>query len=124
MRPPGGQRGSGTVLVAGVLCVVLALTSGVALLAGFVMASHAARGTADLAALSAAAQVARGKDACAAARAVAIDNGATLTSCRVRGDSLNFAVSVGVRRQYRTWWPGLSFEVGGTAHAGVLEAGS
>ena len=52
---PGCQRGSGTVLVAVVVMVVMAITAALIVVTGYVSAAHAVRGAADLVALPGAA---------------------------------------------------------------------
>ncbi|WP_298459186.1 Rv3654c family TadE-like protein [uncultured Cellulomonas sp.] len=86
----GDERGSGTVLVLGLVAVALVLLVGVAALAGAERARSAAQSAADLAALAAAARLAdpggTGAAACAVAREVAGRNGARLTGCRPGAD--------------------------------------
>jgi len=94
----GFERGSGTVLVAGVTLVLLLLTGLLAVVIGYLAAQNDARGAADLVALSAAAERVRGTDACLAAKATASANRVSVVSCRVVGDSLDFVVSVTVAR--------------------------
>lgn len=119
-RPRPGQRGSGTLLVAAVIVVLVALTGALGLVGRYLAAAHAARGAADLAALSAAAQRARGEAACPAADRIAAANGVRLTGCRVTGDSLDFVVSVTVRQPVPALLPALPEGVAATAHAGRL----
>ena len=116
------QMGSGTLLVAGVSLVVLLLTAMVAIVAGYVVAAHAARGAADLVALSAAAEQSRGGRACAVAGRIAQANRVRLVECRVRGDSLDFVVSVTLARPV-AGLPLLPDQVLGTARAGRLGLG-
>lgn len=116
------ERGSGTLLIAAVVLLVMVLAGVGVLLAGYVAAQHAAADAADLSALSAAAAYVRGRDACAAARGVARANQVGLTACRVSGDSLDFVVEVTVVRQLRAP-PGLPASVAARAEAGRLAGG-
>jgi hypothetical protein len=64
--------------------------------------------------------VAQRGDGCAAAASVAHRNGVSLARCTVRGDSLDFVVSVTVRRPVRGGVPLLPDGVSATSHAGRL----
>ena len=112
------ERGSGTMLMVGVLGVLLALGAAAIWAAGYVAAAHKARAAADLAALSAAVAIEAGADGCAVARRVATGNGTTLSVCDRVGDHVDFVVSVEVVRPVRTGVPGLPAEVTAAAHAG------
>ena len=112
------ERGSGTMLMVGVLGILLALGTAATWAAGYVAAAHKARAAADLAALSAAVAIEAGADGCAVARRVATDNGTTLSVCDRVGDQVDFVVSVEVVRPVRTGVPGLPAEVTAAAHAG------
>lgn len=129
MSPPGGrrprfvgERGSGTLLVAAVMLVVMVVAGVAVVLAGYVAAQHGAAGAADLAALSGSAAYVRGQNACVAARAAARDNGTTLQSCSVSGDSFGFVVRVSLVRRLRAP-PGLPATVTAKAEAGRLAGG-
>nr|WP_179579479.1 Rv3654c family TadE-like protein [Kineosphaera limosa] len=77
-----------TVLSLGIILVTIALMFAGLLIAGAVLATHRARGAADLAALAAATRLLRGSDeaaVCRVARQVAADNGARMTRCRAAG---------------------------------------
>jgi secretion/DNA translocation related TadE-like protein len=83
------QRGSGTVLLVGVVGALLALTVGALWVVSAVVASHRAQSAADLAALAAAAVLVRGDSsalACERGTAIAALNGARLASCRAGPD--------------------------------------
>jgi secretion/DNA translocation related TadE-like protein len=123
-RERGGrsQRGSGTLLVAGALLVVVVIAGIALVLVGYIAAQHGAAGAADLAALSGAAAYVRGDDACAAVRTVARANGANLKSCAVAGDSFDFVVTITVTKQLRAP-PGLPATVTASAEAGRLSGG-
>jgi secretion/DNA translocation related TadE-like protein len=112
------ERGSGTMLMVGVLGVLLALGTTAIWAAGYVAAAHQARAAADLAALSAAVAIEAGDDGCAVARQVAADNGTRMSTCDRVGDQVDFVVSVEVVRPVRTGVAGLPTEVTAVAHAG------
>jgi secretion/DNA translocation related TadE-like protein len=61
-----------------------------------VLVSHRARAAADLTALAGATAAVDGLDACRTAAAVAVANGATLTSCSLVGTLTSFVVAVTV----------------------------
>lgn len=122
MRRKGRERGSGTLLVVAVSLVVLVLTGLVAVVAGYLVAGHAARGSADLVALSAAAEQVRGGRACSVAASVASANRVRLQECRVRGDSFDFVVAVTVSLPVNAP-PGLPTRLLATARAGRLGLG-
>ena len=122
-RPPGwcrdaGQRGSATVLVAGLIGVVLLLGAAALVVAGYEIAYRRARVAADLAALSGAAAFAQGGDACQQARRSAADNGARVVSCDQVGDQVDHVVTVRVRVAVRSRLRGLPEGVEALAHAG------
>lgn len=82
----GAEQGSATVLgtmFIGLLTVVAML---IAALAGVVTDQRRVESAVDLAALAAAAALQAGRDPCAAAASVGRRNGASVLSCRVRGD--------------------------------------
>jgi secretion/DNA translocation related TadE-like protein len=86
----GSERGSGTVLAAGLGLLVIGLLSAALLMAQATVHAQRAASAADLAAL-AAADVARGLkpgDPCAAAAETAAQNNATLTSCLLAGEGI------------------------------------
>lgn len=78
------------------LAIVLASWAGLSF-GMAVVASHRAKGAADLAALAGASAYAEGADACASAGALARANGAELVACSVHGDRTGFVVVVRVR---------------------------
>ena len=114
------EVGSGTVLAA----LIVILASSVAWCgvvgAGYVAAAHRARGTADLAAVSGAADEALAGDACRAAALIAGANGARTVACSVSGDALDFVVTVTVEVSVEAALPGLPRHLRATAHAGRL----
>jgi secretion/DNA translocation related TadE-like protein len=112
------ERGSGTLLMIGVLAVLLAAGLAVTCAAGYIAAAHAARAAADLAALSGAVAIESEADGCVAARKTAVRNGTWLTSCDRVGDQVDFVISVEVARTIALGLPGLPSRVLATAHAG------
>lgn len=86
----GHERGSGTVLVLGLVAVVLVLVVTVSLLARTQSTRGAVQAAADLGALAGARRVASAGPAagCAVAQAVVAENGAVLTSCEHVGDGV------------------------------------
>ena len=123
VRPCGrrtGERGSGTVLVAGVVLVLMAVTAALLVIGGYLIAADRARGAADLVAVSAAAEQAGGGHGCRSAERLAERNGVELVRCVVAGDSLDFVVSVTVRQPFRVRLPLLPSGVPATSHAGRL----
>jgi secretion/DNA translocation related TadE-like protein len=81
---PWDERGSATVLVAGMVAVLMVLVVLGLQLGGAVLTRHRVAAAADLAALAAAGQLAAGIDhACERARQVAERMSATTTACRV-----------------------------------------
>jgi secretion/DNA translocation related TadE-like protein len=79
-----GERGSATVLVAGMVVVLMMLVVLGLQIGGAVLTRHRVAAAADLAALAAAGQLAAGSDhACERARQVAERMSVTTTACRV-----------------------------------------
>ena len=114
------ERGSGTVLAAGTVVLLMAVAAAILVVGGYLVAADHARGAADLVAISAAAKVAQRGDGCRAAAEIAHRNGVSLARCTVRGDSLDFVVSVTVRQPVRLRLPLLPDAVPATSHAGRL----
>ncbi len=114
------EHGSGTVLVAGTIVGLMVVAAAILVIGAYLVAADHARGAADLVAISAAAKVAQRTDGCAAAADVAHRNGVSLVRCAVRGDSLDFVVSITVRQSVRVGLPVLPEGVSATAHAGRL----
>lgn len=84
-----------TVAATGLMAVVLALASAVAVLGSVAVTRHRAAAAADLAALAAAAHALEGEGvACAAARTIAAAHHATLSSCRLDGSEALVRVTV------------------------------
>lgn len=87
---PGGravdrERGSGTVLVLGLVAVTLLLVVGVGALGAAQNARGAAQSAADLAAIAGATALRDGFDPCGTARATVSRNGAEVAACEVLG---------------------------------------
>lgn len=81
-----GERGSGTVLVLGVMALLLLVGFAASALGGVGVARHQAASAADLAALAAAGRAAEGgAAACTAAGRVAAAAGAELAQCSLDG---------------------------------------
>lgn len=119
--PDRDERGSATVLTVAAAAVVLVMALASAVLAGYLVAIHQARQTADLAAVSGAAMAARGQSGCPVAERIARANGARPVSCAQEGDHLEYVVTVEVRVPVRAPVRGLPSEVPGSAHAGHIE---
>ena len=115
-----GERGSGTLLVVGVMTGVGVVAVVAAVAAAYLVAGHRARAAADLAALSGAAAFAEGRPPCGAAARVARSNGAHVTSCDQVGDEVDYVVTVTVSVEVGTGVPGLPRRLVGRAHAGPV----
>ncbi|HCT3315867.1 Rv3654c family TadE-like protein [Corynebacterium striatum] len=90
------DAGYATVVNAGIIVAIVSLLLGVTAVAGRVAARHEAQVAADMAAVAAAWDHARGRDACAQARETAAHNESTLRECRVV--ERDVIVTVAVRR--------------------------
>lgn len=113
-----GERGSASVLLAGVMGVLVLLSCAAMVVVGYAIAAHHARAAADLAAVSAAAAFGQGEDACGQARRTAADNGARLVRCDQVGDQLDYVVTVRVAFGVNLRLVGLPRQVESLAHAG------
>lgn len=113
-----GQRGSASVLMAGVMGVVVLLSAAATVVAGYAVAYHRVRAAADLAAVSAAAAFEQGGDACGQARRSAADNGARVVQCDQVGDQIAYVVSVQAEIRVGSRIRGLPTRVQAWAHAG------
>ena len=118
--PARDERGSGTLLVVGVMAVVGVLAAVAIVAAAYLVAGHRARGAADLAALSGAAAYAQGRPPCPAAARLARQNGGRLTHCDQVGDDVDYVVSVTVAVEVGIRPPGLPRVLSGRAHAGPV----
>lgn len=94
-----GERGSGTVLVVGLLGVAVALLLPLVLLASVAGARANAQGAADLAAIAGASawHDQDGGAPCAVAGSVLVEHGARLVSCEVRGEDVVVTAAVPTR---------------------------
>ena len=92
-----GERGSGSVLAAGIVGAVVLLGVALSWLLAVVLAGHRAEAAADLSAIAAAERAALGgPGVCSVAAGLAASNGARLDGCAVGGDGV-VAVRVSVR---------------------------
>lgn len=118
MTPGRAERGSGTMLVAAAILVAGVVVAVVVGFGAALAASHRVRAAADLVAISAATEHAGGADACRAAARIAAANGVRLQACELRGDLVDFAVTVAVSLPTPVDW--LPAEFTAQAHAGWL----
>ncbi len=118
------QLGSASVLMAGVLGIVVALSSAALVIAGYAVGYRRARTAADLSALSAAAAFQQGRDPCAQAALTARQNGAREESCSRVGDAVDFVVTVRVSVVAGMRFPHLPRTVAAEAHAGPVSSAS
>lgn len=107
------ERGAATVLVVACLGLLLLVGCALAVVAAMVTAHRSAQAAADLAALAGAGAVQDARDPCAAAAAVAADNGARLVRCSVAGDDVTVEVEVTGPR-----WLGQPHDLAARARAG------
>jgi secretion/DNA translocation related TadE-like protein len=114
------ERGSGTLLVVGVMAVVGVVAMMATVAAAYLVAGHRAHGAADLAALSGAAAYAEGRPPCPAAARLARANDARLLRCDQVGDDVDYVVSVTVEVEVGLRVPGLPRALDGRAHAGPV----
>jgi secretion/DNA translocation related TadE-like protein len=113
-RPSRRQdRGSATVLALVMVGVVVAVTSGVAVLGTAVVDQRRVEAAADLGALAGAAALQRGERACVAAASVVERNGGRLSRCEPAG----WNVTVRVTRPTRTVL-GMTWTVSSVSRAG------
>ncbi|MEO3823131.1 Rv3654c family TadE-like protein [Actinomadura sp. B10D3] len=87
------DRGSGTVWVLAFAALVWVVGVAAIMVGGVRVARHRGDAAADMAALAGAARVAYG-DACGRAKEIAVESGARVTRCRVRGDVVEVSVTV------------------------------
>ena len=112
-HPP--ERGSGTLLVAAAVLLAGVVIAAVVVVVAFLAASHRVRAAADLVAVSAAAEYGVGGPACRTAARIATANQVVLRGCVLRGDLVDFAVTVEVTGPApAAWLP----EPTATSHAG------
>ena len=116
------ERGTGTMLMVGVMMVVLVVATMGVTIAAYLLAVHRARSAADLAALSGAVAYSLGGDACSRSRATAATNAATVSDCSAVGDQVDFVVSVRVVVRISRTVPGLPDRISAQAYAGSLQS--
>jgi secretion/DNA translocation related TadE-like protein len=117
-RQGRGERGSASILMAGLMGVVVLLWGAAMLVAGYQLAYHRVRAAADLTAVSAAAAFANGADACEQARRSAPENGGRLLACHQVGDQFDYVVAVHVEIRVRSRIGRLPRAVRAWAYAG------
>lgn len=93
-RALADDRGSATIVNAGILVALVSLFAVIATAGALVVARHQAQTAADLAAVAGAYALFRGLEPCAAAAEVAALNGASLGACRAEGRDVVAAASV------------------------------
>jgi secretion/DNA translocation related TadE-like protein len=120
-RTAGSELGNASVLMAGMMGVVVALSGAALVIAGYAVGYHRARAAADLSALSAAAAFQQGRDPCAQAALTGRHNGARVDRCSQVGDAVDFVVTVRVSVEARTRIPQLPRTVVAEAHAGPVK---
>ncbi len=113
-------RGSGTMLNAAVMVVLLVIAVTVCGFGGYAVLRHQATNAADLAALAGAKAQGEGASPCPVATRLARSNRADLTSCSVVGDTADFVVTVAVSIGMPYRIPGLSDTVRAEADAGPV----
>lgn len=97
VRGARGERGSSTVVVAGLISLLCVIGTAVLVIGMARTARHQAEAAADLAALAAASALLEGDAApCAAAGEIAARNDASLTGCTIEGQTVQVTVSVAV----------------------------
>jgi len=88
------ERGGATVFAVACLAVLLLVGAALGVVAAMVAAHRSAQAAADLAALSGAAELGRGRDPCAVAADTATANGASVVGCSVSGRDVVVEVEV------------------------------
>jgi secretion/DNA translocation related TadE-like protein len=114
------ELGNASVLIAGILGVVMALSTAAMVIAGYAVGYRRARAAADLSALSAAAAFQDGRDPCAQAVLTARQNNARVDGCSKVGDAVDFVVTVRVSVVAHNRFPHLPRTVAADAHAGPV----
>jgi secretion/DNA translocation related TadE-like protein len=114
------ELGSATALMVGIMGVVVALSSGGLVIAGYAVCYHRARAAADLSALSGAVALQQGREPCAQAAMTAKQNGARVVRCNQVGDAVDFVVTVRVSVVADMRLPHLPRVVAAEAHAGPV----
>jgi len=96
MRQPS-ERGSGTVLMMGVMTLTAMTAFVAACLMSWIRCVHQTRSVADLAALAGAEALNAGRDACDTAAVTATSNRTTMTACVIESNGIDFVVRVTVQ---------------------------
>jgi secretion/DNA translocation related TadE-like protein len=109
------ERGSTTLLAVMLLGLLTAVTLGASSVGAVLVGQRQAAAAADLAALAGAAAAQRGADPCVAATRIASDNGASLTGCARRGETVTVTVELAAHTPV---WP--SVPVSAEARAGPV----
>lgn len=91
-----GERGAASVFALLLVGVLTAAVAAALSLNAYLVGQRRVAAAADLAALAGAAELQQGRDGCAAADRLALDNGARMTSCEVDGTTILVAVEVEV----------------------------
>ena len=89
-----GQAGAATLLAVAMAGVLMVVGAALAVVGAMVVAHRQAQASADLAALAGATAAAQGKDACQAARDVALLNAGTVVACAVDAGTVTVEVRV------------------------------
>ena len=119
----GGERGSGTLLLAAVGVGFIAAVWMSLLITGWWSATHRAEETSDMAALAAGGAQAVGEPGCPVAERTVKANGAELVSCVVHNTESGSSVTVEVGVQLHRGWelPGMPTRVVKSSRAGPME---
>jgi len=113
------ERGSASLAAVACVAVLLLLGAGLGVVGALVRAHRVAQSAADLAALAAAAELARSGDGCAAGVQVAAANDARLVGCEVAGATVTVRVRVDGPH-----WLGQEADLEARARAGPVPGGS
>lgn len=119
----GGERGSGTLLLAAVGVGFIAAVWMSLLITGWWSATHRAEETSDMAALAAGGAQVIGEPGCPVAERTVKANGAELVSCVVHNTESGSSVTVEVGVQLHRGWelPGMPTRVVKSSRAGPME---
>jgi secretion/DNA translocation related TadE-like protein len=117
------ERGSGSLLMVGLMAVIVVMAAAAVCAAGYLVAGRQARSAADLAALSGAVAIEQGGDGCAAARSNASRNRARAVACERVGDQIDFVITVTAEVKVTAPMRGLPTRVRAVAYAGPAGSG-
>jgi secretion/DNA translocation related TadE-like protein len=117
------ERGSGSMIMIGVVALVMTVAWGATVIAGYLVAGHRASSVADLAALSGASAQLSGGDACDTADRMAHRQHAT-ARCQLVGDRIDFVITVTAEVRVPVALPGLPSRVRAIGHAGPTSTGA